>query len=121
MTRRRSVDMVAAAADEVQRRLQPLIAAALTKKGYAPASGKGDVIIAFGSGVRGVSTSPPQAAPPPKLHEANVSVGWLPDDEDADFVEGSLVIDAFDGAPKRPEVQSKKIALKTETSGSKNS
>ena len=77
-----------ARAAEVQRRLQRLIAAALTQKGYVPATGKGDVFIMFGSGVRDTST-----------HEASdVGAAWLPDDENADFVEGSLVIDAFDGS-----------------------
>jgi hypothetical protein len=82
---------------EVQRRLAPLITAALTQKGYVPATAKGDIVIMFGAGVREEPTSSPQAPPPPKLHEAS-DMGWLPDDEEADFVEGSLVIDAFDGA-----------------------
>jgi len=73
---------------EVQRRLQPLIAAMLTQKGYVPATGKGDLSIQFGSGLRDVSS--------PETRD--LAGGWLPDDENADFVEGSLVIDAFDGA-----------------------
>jgi hypothetical protein len=73
---------------EVQRRLRPLIAAALTQKGYSEASAMGDLMIMFGSGRREVVT-----------HDvSSVSAGWLPDDENADFIEGSLVIDAFDGA-----------------------
>lgn len=78
----------AARTAEVQRRLRPLIAAALIQKGYSEASATGDLVIMFGSGRREVVT-----------HEvSSVSAGWLPDDENADFIEGSLVIDAFDGA-----------------------
>jgi hypothetical protein len=42
----------------------------------------------FGSGRREVA-----------IHEGTPALAgeWVPDDEDADFVEGSLVIDAFDG------------------------
>jgi hypothetical protein len=73
---------------EVQRRLQPLIAAALQQRGYVPATGKGDILIMFGSGRREES-----------IHTvSDVRSDWAPDDENADFVEGSLVIDAFDGA-----------------------
>jgi hypothetical protein len=73
---------------EVQRRLQPLIMAALVQRGYAPASGKPDFFILFGSGRRTVA-----------IHETSgIGGDWLPDDENGDFVEGSLVIDAFDGA-----------------------
>ena len=72
---------------EVQRRLQPFIAAALAQKGYVPAAGKGDLFVVFGSGVLDVSTD----------EISEIGAEWLPDDEDADFVDGSLVIDAFDG------------------------
>jgi hypothetical protein len=72
---------------EVRRRLQPLITAALVQKGYAAVPDKGDLLVMFGSGLR--DTSAPSVS--------SVSAGWLPDDENADFVEGSLVIDAFDG------------------------
>jgi hypothetical protein len=72
---------------EVQRRLQPLIAAALEQRGYTPATGKGDLVILFGSGRREVS-----------IHETSgISAQWLPADENADFLEGSVVIDAVDG------------------------
>jgi hypothetical protein len=74
--------------DELQRRLLSLIATDLEKKGYAPAAGKGDVVIMFGSGRREVATH----------DESDITAEWIPDDENADFVEGSLVIDAFDGA-----------------------
>jgi hypothetical protein len=75
---------------EVQRRLQPLIAAALTQRGYVEATGRADFFLKFGSGLRDVS-----------IHESSGIAGeWLPDDENADFVEGSLVIDAFDGTSK---------------------
>jgi hypothetical protein len=73
---------------EVQRRLQPLIAAALVQKAYVLAPEKGYLLIMFGSGLRDVSTH----------SVSSVGTGWLPDDENADFVEGSLVIDAFDGS-----------------------
>lgn len=75
---------------EVQRRLRPLIAAALRERGYVPALGsaKGDIVIMFGSGRRDAS-----------IHEASsMGAEWQPDDENADFVNGTLVIDAFDGA-----------------------
>jgi len=75
---------------ELQRRLRPFIAAALTQRGYVAAPGKGDIFIMFGSGRREVS-----------IHESSTIGGeWLPDDENADFVEGSLVIDAFDGSTR---------------------
>jgi Domain of unknown function (DUF4136) len=74
---------------EVQRRLQPLIAAALEQRGYTPATGKGDLVILFGSGRREVS-----------IHETSGGVGseWLPADENADYLQGSVVIDAVDGS-----------------------
>lgn len=73
---------------EVHRRLQPLIVSALTQRGYVPVPEKGDIFIMFGSGRRDVS-----------IHESSSVTGeWLPDDENEDFVEGSLVIDAFDAA-----------------------
>jgi hypothetical protein len=75
---------------EVERRAEPVIAAALEKRGYVPApasAGKGDLVILFGSGLRTVVD-----------HEVSeVGQDWLPDDERGDFVEGSLVVDAFDG------------------------
>jgi Domain of unknown function (DUF4136) len=72
---------------EVQRRLQPLIAAALEQRGYTPATGKGDLVILFGSGRREVSIS----------ETSEVSAGWSPPDESAEFLQGSVVIDAVDG------------------------
>jgi hypothetical protein len=66
------------------------IVAGLTQKGYiAAASGNVDLLIMFGSGRREAT-----------IHEGTAALAteWVPDDEDADFVEGSLVIDAFDGA-----------------------
>lgn len=73
---------------EVERRVEPLLATALEKRGYVPASsGKSDLVILFGSGLRTVVD-----------HEVSeVGQDWLPDDESGDFVEGSLVVDAFDG------------------------
>jgi hypothetical protein len=74
-------------AAEVQRRLRPMITAALTARGYAAVPEKGDILIMFGSGRREVSE-----------HEgSSIGTGWLPDDENQDFAEGALVIDAFDG------------------------
>ena len=73
---------------EVQRRIVPLIAADLTERGYtqAPAGAKADFFIMCGSGRRASA-----------VHEtSDITNAWLPDDEEADFVEGSLVIDAFD-------------------------
>jgi hypothetical protein len=73
---------------EVQRRARTLISLALTERGYREVPAKGDILIMFGSGRREVS-----------VHGVSgLGTGWLPDDEDRDFVEGALVIDAFDGA-----------------------
>jgi len=74
---------------EVQRLLEPLITTGLTQRGYAPASGNGDLFIEYGFGRRAVV-----------VHEASETptASWLPDDENATFVEGSLVIDAFDAS-----------------------
>ena len=63
---------------EVQRRLRPLIAAALRERGYVPALGsaKGGHRHRFGSGRRDAS-----------IHEASsMGAEWQPDDENADFV-----------------------------------
>jgi hypothetical protein len=72
---------------EVQQRLEALISTALTQRGYTPSSGKGDFFVMFGAGRREVVA-----------HDASDDVAgeWQPDDENADFVEGSLVVDAFD-------------------------
>jgi len=73
-------------ATDVQRRLRPLIAAALTERGYTAVPDGGDMVLMIGWGRREVTT-----------HEvSSVGTGWLPDDENQDFVEGGLVIDAFD-------------------------
>jgi hypothetical protein len=73
---------------EVQRRARPIIQSMLAERGYTPVPAKGDLTIMFGSGRRESST-----------HEtSSVGEAWLPDDENQDFVEGALVIDAFDGA-----------------------
>ena len=71
---------------QVQRRLRPLIEAELQAKGYSLATGKGDFVVAYGSGRREVSIRHPQRAP------------WSDEDENEDFVEGSVVIDVFDGS-----------------------
>lgn len=74
-------------AQEVQRRLLPLVAGALIEKGYSPAAtGRGDLVVVARSGAR-------QASSP-----TTAGAGWLPDDENRDFVDGSLVVDVFDGA-----------------------
>jgi hypothetical protein len=71
----------------VQSRLRPLIAAALKQKGYNEVPDRGDIVITFGSGRREES-----------IHQSSgMDAEWMPDDENADFVEGALVIDAFDG------------------------
>lgn len=74
----------------VQERLAPLITAALREKGYTLTSGHPDFFVLFGSGRRRVAD-----------HQTSDDVGgngWLPVDENADLVEGAVVIDAFDGA-----------------------
>jgi hypothetical protein len=74
---------------EVQRLLEPLITAGLTQRGYASASGKGDLFIDYGFGRRAVVVHETSETP---------TASWLPDDENATFVEGSLVIDAYDAS-----------------------
>jgi hypothetical protein len=76
------------ATPEVRRRVVPLVTAALTARGYLPASGEGDFVVVCGSGRRTVH--------PGELDYATNA--WLPDDEDTDLVVGALVIDAFDAA-----------------------
>jgi hypothetical protein len=73
---------------DIDRRLQPILAAGLVQRGYVQASdpAKADFFIMFGSGRRVVSERETSA----------VAQAWSPDDENADFVRGSLVIDAFD-------------------------
>lgn len=72
---------------EVQRRLKPLIVTVLQEKGYALAPGKGDFVLAYGSGRR-----EGEIYHPVRAHD------WLDEDEVDDFIEGSLVIDVFDGS-----------------------
>jgi uncharacterized protein DUF4136 len=72
---------------EVQRRLKPIIAGVLQEKGYTPAPGKGDFVVAYGSGRREGDVFHPE-----KSHD------WLDENEDDDFVEGSIVLDVFDGS-----------------------
>lgn len=73
---------------EVQRRIHQLIADELTAKGYKSAAEEGDFFVMFGAGRREVSTHT----------TSSISALWLPDDENADFVEGAIVIDIFDAA-----------------------
>jgi hypothetical protein len=54
---------------EMRRRIQPLIVAALTQRGYSLASGKGDLVIRFGSGRRVVTV---QEATPPEGEQSEV-------------------------------------------------
>lgn len=77
---------------EVERRAQRLITAALVARGYVPAAGKGDFFVVFGSGHRLRN-----------VHETSgdASQSWLPNDENAEEVEGSVVIDAFDSMTGR--------------------
>jgi hypothetical protein len=76
---------------EVERRMLPLIAAVLQEKGYAPAEAgkKGDVVVACASGARKGIKRPE--------HSAHGAADGLAEDEEEDFVEGSIVIDMFDG------------------------
>ena len=73
----------------VRGRVQPLITAALDQKGYASASGTGDLVIRFGSGRRVVHVE--EAEP----QEGDQSLLGMPAPE-YDVVARSLVIDAFD-------------------------
>jgi len=72
---------------EVQQRLRPLFVAALQEKGYTLATGKGDFVLAYGSGRRERVI----------LHRER-SYDWLDEDEEDDFTEGSIVLDVFDGS-----------------------
>ena len=75
-------------APEVERRLEGMISVALAQRGYTLVPGRGDFVVEFGAGRRDVV-----------VHDSSDDVAgeWQPDDENADFVQGSLVIDAFDG------------------------
>jgi Domain of unknown function (DUF4136) len=77
---------VSARSVDVQNRLRPFITSALTQRGYTLADGKGDFFVMVGSGRRRVD----------EHDSSSVGGDWLPDDENADFVEGSIVVDAFD-------------------------
>jgi hypothetical protein len=75
--------------EEVQKRVQPLIAGQLEQKGYTAVSAKGDLVLRFGSGRRVVHIQQAQ------VREGDQSLAEEPH-FDYDVVEGSLVIDAFD-------------------------
>lgn len=74
---------------EVEKRMQPLISSVLEEKGYVPADAgkKGDVVVACASGSRKGIKRPVQ----------NTRGDTSGSDEEADFVEGAIVIDMFDG------------------------
>jgi putative membrane protein len=74
---------------EARRRIEPVLAAALMEKGYRPASGKGDLIVGFGSGRR--VTRIREATPP----EGQQSVTQTPH-FDYQELDGALVVDMFD-------------------------
>lgn len=76
---------------ETRRRIQPLIVAALTQRGYALASGKGDLVIRFGSGRRVVAV---QEATPPEGEQSEVESPHF----DYDEVDRAMVIEAFDAS-----------------------
>jgi hypothetical protein len=72
---------------EVQRQLKPLLIAELQQKGYTLATGKGDFVLAYGSGRR-----------ERVIRHSEPSHDWLDEDEENDFIEGSIVLDIFDGS-----------------------
>ncbi|HEY3819275.1 MAG TPA: DUF4136 domain-containing protein [Polyangiaceae bacterium] len=75
--------------EETERRLPPLITAALLRKGYLPEPVTGDLVVVFGAGRRDT----------PVHGVSSISgSGWLPDDMNADIREGSIVVDVFDTA-----------------------
>jgi len=76
---------------DVRARVQPAVAAALADKGYVAATDKGDLVILVGAGRRTV----------PMTASSDVASEWLPDDENADFVEGAVVIDVVDASTGR--------------------
>lgn len=77
---------------EVEKRMHPLITTVLEEKGYAAAEAgkKGDVVVACASGSRKGIKRPAQGT--------RGAADGLGSDEEADFVEGAIVIDMFDGA-----------------------
>jgi hypothetical protein len=68
----------------VESQIQAVTAAALIEKGYALAAGQGEIVISVGAGRREF-----------EVHDA-VDDDVLPEDLKTDFVDGCLVIDAFD-------------------------
>jgi hypothetical protein len=71
--------------------MKPLVAEALEKKGYVPAAqGEGDVILACGAGRREVGEEVRMPLP------SQVTAISGEEYEDLDFIEGGIVIDAFD-------------------------
>jgi hypothetical protein len=76
--------------EEARNRAEPLIAAALTQKGYAWVADKGDLLVNFGSGQRVVKVE--KAEP----REGDQSLLGMPRFV-YDVVNGAMVVDAFDG------------------------
>jgi Domain of unknown function (DUF4136) len=73
---------------EVRRRIAPVIVEELQKKGYRlSAEGKPDFVVMFGTGRRDRTTT----------HEGWAHNDWIVEDEEEDFVEGAIVIDAYQG------------------------
>ncbi|MEO8876618.1 MAG: DUF4136 domain-containing protein [Polyangiaceae bacterium] len=79
-----------ASSAEIQDRMKPMIAAELQKKGYSPATAKGDFVIRFGSGRRNVQV--------PHSSSSSQLDSFMEEDESKDFVEGAIIVNAFDGA-----------------------
>jgi hypothetical protein len=73
--------------EDVRRRLGPLIITVLQEKGYKLATGKGDFIVTYGSGRRNATILHPER-----------SFDLADENHEDDFVEGSIVLDVFDGA-----------------------
>lgn len=75
---------------EVERRLQPLIAAALEQKGYVASAGReGDMVVRFASGARERVVK--------RLSRMATAAG---ESAHHDYVEGDIVVDVFDGASR---------------------
>jgi hypothetical protein len=76
---------------DVCERVQVQASEALVRKGYAESTdGKPDLILWVAAGRRERRTREPEPIRP----------GWLEEDEEQDFVEGSFVIDAFDASTR---------------------
>lgn len=73
---------------QVVKRMQPIITFELENKGYLQSPAHGDFVVRFGSGRRVAEAD----------HVRNQYQLSLEEDEPTDFVEGSIVIDMFDGA-----------------------